>query len=208
MHILDHDISLEHSFLFYDFLNKIIAEVKIVMEEENSMDIPEFDEIVSLRQVVLINIYNQNLINVKYFFHESYQSDDLVDLINAISKTLFLVNLVDEGLGKRVWFDALENSLYSYFFYFVLIFEESYEKKYDKPDGTNDRLDIFKTESERLLNFFSHFVKTNEFERVSKRAELMIKYLGSRNEAGLKQIIVALIDARIVRSRHFLVFSI
>jgi len=67
-------------FLLYDFLNKLSIELNALMDGDNGMDIPEFDELISLRQVVLINIYNKNIIHVKYFCHEYYQGDDLVSI--------------------------------------------------------------------------------------------------------------------------------
>lgn len=66
---------------------------------------------------------------MKYFLHEQYQKPDLMPLIRLVSDTLMLVNLVDYSISMRVWQEAFDTAVSTYFFYFVLINENTFEDK-------------------------------------------------------------------------------
>jgi len=112
---------------------------------------------------------------------------------------------VDKSLGHKVWRDAYSHSLYQYFFFTVLIFQDSWEKKYDQPDGNNARLSIFKTEVERLAKFFGHFISGQDYENISNSADLIVGYLEARNEQELTKKLQGLVREKVIRSEEFLV---
>lgn len=202
--LYDQELSLVQLILIFDFLQKLSTEVECLLEGTNLKDSVDFDGFISLKEITLISIYNKNFVLIKYYLSQMYQMDELNLLIKNISDNLMLLNLVDPIIASKVWKDAFDKTLVTYFFYFVFIFEAGYTKK-DLEDGSNPRLEVFKTEVERLTQFFAHFVTQKVMDENKARSQCMIEYLEARDDRTLMEKLERLIKLRAVTSTNLLV---
>lgn len=204
VYLLESDVSLQMMFLVYDFFNQIIAGFESLVEDCKLADEQDFDDIISFKQTTLVAIYNKLNVFIKYSLSQFYQADDLTPLIKQLSDNLCLVNLVDADLTTHVWREASNKALFCYFFYFISIFGETFDKKFEK-DGSNPRLDIFKTEIDRLGSFFNAFV-TEDFAALSKKKiEAMCEYLGSLNDEKCFPPLRDLVLLKVITTKNVLV---
>ena len=100
----------------------------------------DFEDLVSLRGVVLLNIFNRVSILIRYLLHHFYLKDSIIPFIERVSSNLMLVNLVDrKGIGFQIWNDCYEKSVNMYFFYFIIENKDNYEYQIDKSTGVNTK---------------------------------------------------------------------
>ena len=153
----------------------------------------------------MLNIFSKITVFTRYILQPLYQRENLLELIEKLSDSLMLVNLVDAQLGQSVWNASYESATTTYFYYFVLNTKDNFEMYYSPDSGENSKLAVFIREVQRLEEFFLHFVSDKTQQRVASRINAVIAYLSSRDYSRGYQSIRDMIRLKAVRTQSFLV---
>lgn len=165
----------------------------------------DIDELISLKQIVLITLKSKIKGLVKYRIQELYLKPDLLPLIEQISRSLSLLNLVDKTLGIQMWHEAFDTALSTYFFYFLFVFKDYFESWIWQSTKPHAKISQFELEVQRLTEFFGTFVKGYRFEQVALRSKMMVEYLRSDETQAAMGFLRSLISTGSVKSYQSLV---
>jgi len=193
--------------LLHDFLNKLLQHLCDLFGRPAVLESIDFEELVSLRGVAVLNISNKIVVFTRQLLRPLYHRDSLLELIEKLSDSLMLVNLVDPQFGQSVWNACYDSTTTAYFFYFVLNTRDNFDMYFDAASSENSKLASFIREAQRLEEFFLRFVSDATQNRVAAKINAMIAFLASRDLSSGYQSVGGLVRLTAVRTQWFLVAS-
>lgn len=186
------------------FLSKIHKEFQRLVPSHNLEVYGDIDELISLKQMVKMTLKSKIQGLVKYKLLHCYMKSDLMQLIENISRSLSLLNLVDKTLGIQIWYETFDSTLSTYFFYFLFINKESFNSWDWRNPVQHRKILQFQQEIERLTSFFENFVKGKHLEKVMLRSKMMVEYLRSTDTQAAMGFLRSLITTSSIKSNQSL----
>lgn len=205
LYLFDTDLTLEQSFLLYHFLSKMHYEFQTLQPRCDLETQGDIDELISLKQMVRITLKSKIKGLLKYTLQHLYLNTNLTPLIESISRSLSLLNLVDRQLGYSMWYEAFDTAISTYFFYFVFVGRETFDQWDKSTLVEHPSLLEFSQEIERLSAFFGTFVKGKNFEKTELKTKIMIEYLKAADTQAAMGFLKSLITTGTLKSYQFLV---
>lgn len=150
INIFREPLSLDQSFLLYDFLNKLLIEFDGFLGDGLIYKSPEFKKFNSLLALTDITITDKSLQLVRYELQKLYLLERLDPLIESISSNLMLVNIVDKKLAMKVWGRIFEKVVFTYFVNFINTNYLKYSEKEDPKTGDNPLCSILNYKEQRF----------------------------------------------------------
>ena len=178
-----------------------------MMPGHNLEEVGDIDELISLKQMVLITLKNKIKCLMKYSLQRLYLENDLLSLIEQTSKSLSLLNLVDRNLGIKIWYETFDSALSTYFFYFLFSNKDIFNRWSWTKSAEHPKIIQFQQEVDRLVAFFGTFVKGKYLEQVSLRYKMIIEYFKSSDTQAAIGYLRSLITTGSIKSYYSLVFS-
>lgn len=193
-------------FLLFHFVSTVTREIQALFTSLDLAQSGDFDEILSLRQVIFISLRSKTQALVKYHYQPLYLKGDLTELLENLSKSLVLLKVIDKALALDVWEQAFAAALNTYTFYFVLTYKESFEESSpSKYSSQKSLVDSYDKEVQRLAEFFGGFVRAKASESIVNQGRLFTNYLKALETDACVELIKALISSRTIKSNQLLV---